>query len=111
MRPLKDGIVKPEGIELNYLVMPVEEIFWRMMKYEEFDASELSMGAFLTAASRGRRPFVAIPVFPSRTFRHRCIFVNTDSGITSDRRSARQAHGRAGIFHDRGGVAARHVRA
>ncbi len=83
MRPLKDGIVKPEGIELNYMVMPVEEIFWRMMKYEEFDVSELSMGAFLTAASRGRRPFVAIPVFPSRTFRHRCIFVNTDSGIKS----------------------------
>jgi 4,5-dihydroxyphthalate decarboxylase len=81
MRPLKDGIVKPEGIELNYLVMSVEEIFWRMMKYEEFDASELSMGAFLTAAARGRRPFVAIPVFPSRTFRHRCIFVNTDSGV------------------------------
>ena len=38
-RPVKDGVVKPEGIELNYLVMPVEEIFWRMMKYEEFDAS------------------------------------------------------------------------
>ncbi|HEX2227293.1 MAG TPA: PhnD/SsuA/transferrin family substrate-binding protein [Candidatus Binatia bacterium] len=83
MRPVKDGIVKAEGIDLNYLVMPVEEIFWRMMKYEEFDASELSMGAFLTAASRGRRPFIAIPVFPSRTFRHRCIFVNTDSRITS----------------------------
>ena len=80
-RPLKDGVVKPEGIELNYLVMSVEEIFWRMMKYEEFDVSELSMGAFLTAAARGRRPFIAIPVFPSRTFRHRCIFVNTGSGI------------------------------
>ncbi|HWO43824.1 MAG TPA: ABC transporter substrate-binding protein, partial [Candidatus Eisenbacteria bacterium] len=49
-RALKDGLIKPEGIDLNYLVMPVEEIFWRMMKYEEFDASELSMGAFLTAA-------------------------------------------------------------
>ena len=83
MRPVRDGIVKAEGIELNYLVMPVDEIFWRMMKYEEFDASELSMCAFLTAASRGRRPFIAIPVFPSRTFRHRCIFVNTDSGIKS----------------------------
>jgi len=80
-RPLKDGLIKPEGIELNYLVMSVEEIFWRMMKYEEFDASELSMGAFLTAATRGRRPFIAIPVFPSRTFRHRCIFVNAASGI------------------------------
>jgi 4,5-dihydroxyphthalate decarboxylase len=41
------------------------------------------MGAFLTAASRGRRPFIAIPVFPSRTFRHRCIFVNTGAGIKS----------------------------
>ena len=80
-RPVKDGIVETEGIELNYLVMSVEEIFWRMMKHEEFDASELSMGAFLTAAARGRRPFIAIPVFPSRTFRHRCIFVNRGSGV------------------------------
>ena len=80
-QPLKDGRIKPEGIELNYLVLSVEEIFWRMMKYEEFDASELSMGAFLTAAAQGRRPFIAIPVFPSRTFRHRCIFINTTSGI------------------------------
>src|SRR5262245_60544735 len=82
-RPLKDGIINPEGIDLNFLVMPVEEIFWRMMKYEEFDASELSMGAFLTAAACGLRPFVAIPVFPSRTFRHRCIFVNTSSSVRS----------------------------
>src|ERR1041385_8928188 len=80
-RPMKDGVVKPEGIELNYLTMSVEEIFWRMMKYEEFDVSELSMGAFLTAVVRGHRPFVAIPVFPSRTFRHRCIFINTAAGI------------------------------
>jgi 4,5-dihydroxyphthalate decarboxylase len=80
-RPLKDGIIEPEGIELNYLVMSVEEIFWRMMKYEEFDVSELSMGAFLTAAARGHRPFIAIPVFPSRTFRHRCLFVNSGAGI------------------------------
>src|SRR5207244_8174916 len=80
-RRLKDGIIKPAGIELNYLVMSVEEIFWRMMKYEEFDASELSMGAFLTAAARGRRPFIAIPVFPSRTFRNRCLIVNSGEGI------------------------------
>ena len=80
-RPIKDGRIKPEGVDINYLVMSVEEIFWRMMKYEEFDISELSMGAFLTAAARGRRPFIAVPVFPSRTFRHRCIFINTASGI------------------------------
>ncbi len=80
-RPLRDGSVKAEGIDLNYLALPVEEIFWRMLRYEEFDVAELSMGAFLVDSARGRRPFIALPVFPSRTFRHRCIFVNVSSGI------------------------------
>lgn len=80
-RALRDGSVKAEGIDLNYLALPVEEIFWRMLKFEEFDVAELSLGAFLVAASQGRRPFMAIPVFPSRTFRHRCIFVNSASAI------------------------------
>jgi len=80
-RALRDGSVKPEGIDLNYVALSVEEIFWRMCRFEEFDASELSMGAFLVAAAQGRRPFVAIPVFPSRTFRHRCVFVHAGSGI------------------------------
>ena len=90
-RPIKDGIVKPEGVEVNYLVMPVEEIFWRMMKYEEFDVSELSMGAFLTAAAHGRRPFIAIPVFPSRVHRHSAIYVRADRGI----KTATDLEGRA----------------
>jgi 4,5-dihydroxyphthalate decarboxylase len=81
-RALRDGSVKPDGIEINYLALPVEEIFWRMLRYQEFDVAEVSMGAFLVAAARGYRPFIAIPVFPSRTFRHRCIFINTASGIT-----------------------------
>lgn len=80
-RALRDGSVKAEGIDLNYLALPVEEIFWRMLKFEEFDVAELSLGAFLVAASQGRRPFMALPVFPSRTFRHRCIFVNRASAI------------------------------
>lgn len=80
-RALRDGSVKAEGIDLNYLALPVEEIFWRMLRYEEFDVAELSMGAFLVAAAQGRCAFMAIPVFPSRTFRHRCIFVNVSSGI------------------------------
>jgi 4,5-dihydroxyphthalate decarboxylase len=80
-RALKDGTIKPEGIELNYVALEVEEIFWRMCRYEEFDVAELSMGAFLVAAAKERRPFVAIPVFPSRTFRHRCVFINTASSI------------------------------
>ncbi|MCH7569441.1 MAG: ABC transporter substrate-binding protein [Deltaproteobacteria bacterium] len=80
-RALRDGLVKPEGIDLNYVALPVEEIFWRMLRFEEFDVAEMSMGAFHVDASRGRSSFIAIPVFPSRTFRHRCIFVNSKSGI------------------------------
>jgi len=80
-RALLDGSIKPEGIDLTYLALPVEEIFWRMLRFEDFDVAELSMGAFLVAAAQGRRPFTAIPVFPSRTFRHRCFFVNSSSGI------------------------------
>ncbi len=80
-RALRDGLVKPEGIDLNYVALPVEEIFWRMLHFQEFDAAEMSMGAYHVDASRGHRPFIAIPVFPSRMFRHRCIFVNTASGI------------------------------
>ena len=80
-RALLDGSVKPEGIDLTYLALPVEEIFWRMLRFEDFDVAELSMGAFLVAAAQGRRSFTAIPVFPSRTFRHRCFFVNSSSGI------------------------------
>ena len=52
-RALRDGAVKPEGIDLNYLVLPVEEIFWRMLKYNDFDVAELSMGAFFVAAAQG----------------------------------------------------------
>lgn len=80
-RALRDGSVKPEGINLTYLVLSVEETFWRMLRYEDFDIAELSLGAFLVAAAQGRRPFTAIPVFPSRTFRHRCIFINSSAGI------------------------------
>jgi 4,5-dihydroxyphthalate decarboxylase len=80
-RALRDGLVRPNGIDLNYLVMPVEEIFWRMLHFEEFDAAEMSMGAFHVDAARGHMPFIAIPVFPSRSFRHRCIFVHNGSGI------------------------------
>ena len=80
-RALRDGSVKPEGINLTYLVLSVEETFWRMLRYEDFDIAELSLGAFLVAAAQGRRSFTAIPVFPSRTFRHRCFFVNSSAGI------------------------------
>jgi 4,5-dihydroxyphthalate decarboxylase len=78
---LTDGRVRPEGVDLNYIPMEPEEIFWRMTRHSEFDASEFSLGAYTILCSRRDMRFVAIPVFPSRSFRHSCVYVNTESGI------------------------------
>ena len=78
---LRDGRVRPEGIDLNYLDLRVEEIFWRMLQHREFDAAELSFGGYVVRRARGEEDIVAIPVFPSRFFRHSCVFVNAASGI------------------------------
>jgi 4,5-dihydroxyphthalate decarboxylase len=79
-RPLKEGVVSPEGVELNVLNLPVEEIFHRMGRFREFDASEFSCSTYTVLRGRGE-PFIAIPVFPSRVFRHSFIYVNADAGI------------------------------
>src|SRR5436189_4345396 len=80
-RALADGTVRADGIELNYLTLPVEETFFRMMRGREFDASEMSLSSYTASLHSPNPPFVAIPVFPSRFFRHSCIFVSTKSGI------------------------------
>ena len=80
-RALVDGTVRPEGIELVYLNQPVEETFFRMIRYREFDCSEMSLSSYVASLSGENPPFVAIPVFPSRFFRHSCIFVSAKSGI------------------------------
>lgn len=81
MRALADGRVQPEGIDLNFLDLPVEETFFRMLRNREFDVAELSLSSYSVSLSREPRPFVAIPVFPSRMFRHSCIFISAQSGI------------------------------
>jgi 4,5-dihydroxyphthalate decarboxylase len=78
---LRDGRVRPEGVDLTYLMLPVEEIFWRMAQYREFDAAEFSLGGYLVRRGRGADDLIAIPVFPSRFFRHSGIFVHAASGI------------------------------
>jgi 4,5-dihydroxyphthalate decarboxylase len=80
-RALMDGSVQPDGIELNYLNMPVEETFFRMLRHREFDCAEMSLSSYSVSLSRPDRPFVAIPVYPSRFFRHSCIYVNAGAGI------------------------------
>src|SRR5262249_14821378 len=78
---LRDGSVQAEGIDLNYLALQPAEIFWRMLQYREFDACEMSLSNYTSLVSNGDAPFIAIPAFPSRVFRHGYFFVNTDKGI------------------------------
>jgi 4,5-dihydroxyphthalate decarboxylase len=80
-RALRDGIVGVEGVDLNYLTLEPEEIFWRMEHHQEFDASEMSMGTYLIQRGRGEDRYTAIPVFPSRSFRHNSIYVHSEAGI------------------------------
>lgn len=84
-RALMDGSVQPDGIDLNYLNMPVEETFFRMLRHKEFDIAEMSLSSYTVSMFNETRPFVAIPVFPSRFFRHSCIYVNANSGIKTAR--------------------------
>ncbi len=80
-RALIDGTVRADGIELNYLALPVEETFFRMLRSREFDCSEMSLSSYAASLGSDNPPFIAIPVFPSRFFRHSCIFVSAKSGI------------------------------
>lgn len=78
---LIDGRVRPEGVELNYLALKPGETFWRQLNHEEFDASEMSLSSYSILRSEGDERFIAIPVFPSRTFRHSALYVKEDSSI------------------------------
>src|SRR5581483_10146827 len=80
-RPLIDGRVRPEGIDLDIQILRPRETFKRMLDDREFHASEMSLASYTSLKGRGACPFVAIPVALSKIFRHSCIYVRTDAGI------------------------------
>ncbi|MCW2839860.1 MAG: 4,5-dihydroxyphthalate decarboxylase [Aeromicrobium sp.] len=80
-RALQDGRVRPEGIDLTFLALPVEETFYRQLRHREFEISEMSLSSYAMTLDLEDPPFVALPVFPSRYFRHQSMYVNTRSGI------------------------------
>ena len=80
-RPLIDGRVKPEGIDLDVEVLRPRQTFQRMLDKKEFEVSELSLASYTALKGRGDCPFVAVPVALSKMFRHSCIYVRTGAGI------------------------------
>src|SRR5262247_2252903 len=82
-RPLIEGRVVPQGIKLVPTMVHPSEMFWRQLRFAEFDVSEMSMSSLIISVSRGDTRWVAIPVFTMRKFFHTSIIVRTDSGIAA----------------------------
>lgn len=80
---LRTGLVQPEGIDLIYVpVQSPPELFARMVHKRSFDAAEMSTSLYLQTRAKGELPLTALPVFPSRMFRHGYVFVHDHAGIT-----------------------------
>jgi 4,5-dihydroxyphthalate decarboxylase len=79
---LADGRVQVEGVDLNLFHLSAEETFFRMIRNQEFDVAEMSLSTYAMLVERGS-PFVAIPVFPSRAFRHNGVYLNSRTSISS----------------------------
>lgn len=77
-RALVDGRVQIDGVDPVYMLLNPEEMFFRAMRSVDFDITELSFSSYLVKHSRGECPYIALPVFLSRAFRHTSIYVRKD---------------------------------
>ncbi|TFF23101.1 ABC transporter substrate-binding protein [Jiella endophytica] len=82
-RPLIDGTVQIDGVDPVFMTLDPEEIFFRAFRHAEFDVSELSLSSFSVKTARNDCPYVGLPVFLSRAFRHTSFYVNAAAGISS----------------------------
>jgi len=80
-RPIFDGRVKPEGITLIPSLVHPSELFWRQLRFADFDVSEMSFSSLMMARSKGDDRWVGLPIFTTRKFFHAEILVRKDSGI------------------------------
>jgi 4,5-dihydroxyphthalate decarboxylase len=81
-RPVLDGSVQPDGIELTCTTAHPSEIFWRQLHFQEFDVSEMSLSSLLMAMAQGNRDWIGLPIFTSRRFFHTGAWVRSDAGIS-----------------------------
>jgi 4,5-dihydroxyphthalate decarboxylase len=82
VRALQDGRVVPQGVSLTFLPNPPEESFFRMLRWREFDVAEMSLSSYVLSLFDDEPPFVAIPAFPSRVFRHGSIYLSPNARVT-----------------------------
>ena len=83
VRGIFDGSVSVEGCTTIALPLSAEEIFHRALGHSVFEVSELSMSRYIHMSARGTCPYVAIPVFTSRMFRHSAIYIRADRKIAT----------------------------
>ena len=81
--PILDGTVKPDGIELVPTILHPSEMFWRQLRFADFDVSEMSVSSLMMARAGGDERWLGLPVFTTRKFFHTEILVRRDSGITT----------------------------
>ncbi len=81
--PILDGTVQPDGINLVPTILHPSEMFWRQLRYAEFDISEMSFSSLIIAKSKGDDRWVGLPVFTTRRFFHTRVLVRKDAGIES----------------------------
>ncbi len=80
-RPLIDGAVQIDGVDPVFMKLVPEEIFFRAFRHAEFDVCEASLSSFTVKTAQGTNPYVGVPAFLSRAFRHTGIFIRNDRGI------------------------------
>ncbi|MGJ7515719.1 ABC transporter substrate-binding protein [Pseudomonas baetica] len=83
IRPLVDGEVQIDGVAPIFMLQDPEEIFFRAFRHADYDICELSLSSYSVKTAAGTSPYIAVPVFPSRAFRHTSIYIRNDRGIES----------------------------
>lgn len=119
--PLMAGIAKIDGVDARFVTAPLEEIFARAFDERAYDVTELSASNYIYLTTTGDCPYVALPIYPSRAFRHSAVYIRTDRGIGSPRDLTGRLVGvreysmtaalvARGVLEDEYGLAARDVR-